>query len=171
MRYAFRQSCSNVISFLQDALSHPYHHNTHSNKSEEELFKRYNPDLQRRSLENRLSKQQDFDKFVSNLKEYSKSDKPSKFALPFGLAYLSLTQLLHYRGTKMLTRLHQYGRHKPKQNKKDATKQQKTSSASPPKSRDGGKKSGTLPHQVEQAVQHCVWVVYEEIWDSGWSVS
>ncbi|TID19656.1 CBP4-domain-containing protein [Venturia nashicola] len=44
--------------------------------TEEELFKRYNPDLQRRSLENRLSKQQDFDKFVTNLKEYSKSDKP-----------------------------------------------------------------------------------------------
>lgn len=78
MRYAFRQSCSNVLSFLQDALSHPYHHNTHNNKSEEELFKRYNPDLQRRSLENRLSKQQDFDKFVNNLKEYSKSEKPSK---------------------------------------------------------------------------------------------
>jgi hypothetical protein len=61
--------------------------------TEEELFKvcpktaiseasthfiqRYNPDLQRRSLENRYQKQEDFDKFVTKLKEYSKSDKPS----------------------------------------------------------------------------------------------
>jgi len=44
--------------------------------TEEELFKRYNPDLQRRSLENRIGKQQDFDDFVCKLKEYSKSDKP-----------------------------------------------------------------------------------------------
>jgi len=44
--------------------------------TEEELFKRYNPDLQRRSLENRYQKQEDFDKFVTKLKEYSKSDKP-----------------------------------------------------------------------------------------------
>ena len=61
--------------------------------TEEELFKvrpkttisgssthanqRYDPDLQRRSLENRYQKQEDFDKFVTKLKEYSKSDKPS----------------------------------------------------------------------------------------------
>lgn len=61
--------------------------------TEEELFKaraalpgifetttdaeqRYNPELQKRSLENREQKQQDFDSFVSKLKEYSKSDKP-----------------------------------------------------------------------------------------------
>lgn len=44
--------------------------------TEEELFKRYNPDLQKRSLENRKERQEDFDKFVTNLKEYSKSDKP-----------------------------------------------------------------------------------------------
>ncbi|KAI9817464.1 MAG: assembly factor cbp4 [Pycnora praestabilis] len=44
--------------------------------TEEELFKRYNPDLQRRSLENRQGRQQDFDNFVGKLKEYSKSDKP-----------------------------------------------------------------------------------------------
>jgi len=43
--------------------------------TEEELFKRYNPELQRRSLENRYQKQADFDNFVTNLKEYSKSDK------------------------------------------------------------------------------------------------
>lgn len=45
--------------------------------TEEELFQKYNPELQKRSLENRLEKQQDFDNFVAKLKEYSKSDKPS----------------------------------------------------------------------------------------------
>lgn len=45
--------------------------------TEEELFKRYNPDLQKRSLENRNRKQQEFDDFVGHLKEYSKSNKPS----------------------------------------------------------------------------------------------
>ncbi|KAL1960526.1 hypothetical protein VTO42DRAFT_7825 [Malbranchea cinnamomea] len=44
--------------------------------SEEELFKRFNPDLQRRNLENRERRQQEFDDFVTKLKEYSKSDKP-----------------------------------------------------------------------------------------------
>jgi len=38
---------------------------------------RYNPELQRRSLERRKEKQEDFDGFVGRLKEYSKSDKPS----------------------------------------------------------------------------------------------
>ncbi|KAL9103645.1 MAG: hypothetical protein Q9163_001340 [Psora crenata] len=61
--------------------------------TEEELFKvllsdaslsspansqsqRYNPELQKRSLENRQGRQQDFDNFVGKLKEYSKSNKP-----------------------------------------------------------------------------------------------
>ncbi|KAI9852809.1 MAG: assembly factor cbp4 [Thelocarpon superellum] len=44
--------------------------------TEEELFKKYNPDLQKRSLANRQARQQDFDDFVGQLKEYSKSDKP-----------------------------------------------------------------------------------------------
>ncbi|MCJ1355705.1 MAG: assembly factor cbp4 [Icmadophila ericetorum] len=45
--------------------------------TEEELFKvRYNPELQKRSLENREGKQQDFDNFVNKLKEYSRSNKP-----------------------------------------------------------------------------------------------
>ncbi|KAK3671479.1 Assembly factor cbp4 [Recurvomyces mirabilis] len=44
--------------------------------TEEELFLRYNPELQRRSLERRKEKQEDFDNFVNKLKEYSKSDKP-----------------------------------------------------------------------------------------------
>ncbi|KAF4628379.1 hypothetical protein G7Y89_g9777 [Cudoniella acicularis] len=43
--------------------------------TEEELFLKYNPELQKRSLENRIGKQQDFDDFVGKLKEYSKSDK------------------------------------------------------------------------------------------------
>jgi len=44
--------------------------------TEEELFLKYNPDLQKRSLENRIERQQDFNNFVGKLKEYSKSDKP-----------------------------------------------------------------------------------------------
>ncbi|KXT04326.1 hypothetical protein AC578_7977 [Pseudocercospora eumusae] len=44
--------------------------------SEEELFLKYNPELQRRSLERRKEKQEDFDAFVRNLKRFSKSDKP-----------------------------------------------------------------------------------------------
>lgn len=51
--------------------------------TEEELFARYNPELQRRSLENREQKQEEFDNFVRRLKEYSKSDKPSEY--PFSL--------------------------------------------------------------------------------------
>jgi len=43
--------------------------------TEEELFLRYNPDLQKRSLENRAGTQKDFDEFVGRLKQYSKSDK------------------------------------------------------------------------------------------------
>lgn len=54
--------------------------------TEEELFKRYNPDLQKRSLENRHQKQEDFDNFVSKLKEYSRSDRPSE---PFRLSSAS----------------------------------------------------------------------------------
>lgn len=44
--------------------------------TEAELFLKYNPELQKRSLENRVGRQQDFDNFVGKLKEYSKSDKP-----------------------------------------------------------------------------------------------
>ncbi|KAI0019060.1 CBP4-domain-containing protein [Xylariomycetidae sp. FL0641] len=44
--------------------------------TEEELFQRYNPDLQRKSLERRHEREQEFDDFVTKLKEYSKSDKP-----------------------------------------------------------------------------------------------
>jgi 1,4-alpha-glucan branching enzyme len=44
--------------------------------TEEQLFLKYNTELQKRSLENRIGRQQDFDNFVGKLKEYSKSDKP-----------------------------------------------------------------------------------------------
>ncbi|KAI1411374.1 CBP4-domain-containing protein [Hypoxylon sp. FL1857] len=44
--------------------------------TDEELFKKYNPELQKKSLERRYEKQKDFDDFVTQLKEYSKSDKP-----------------------------------------------------------------------------------------------
>ena len=37
---------------------------------------KYNPELQKRSLENREQKQQEFDDFVCKLKEYAKSDRP-----------------------------------------------------------------------------------------------
>jgi len=45
------------------------------------MSQRYNPELQKRSLENRQGRQQDFDNFVNKLKEYSKSDKPSIYSL------------------------------------------------------------------------------------------
>ncbi|KAI0803544.1 CBP4-domain-containing protein [Xylaria sp. FL0064] len=44
--------------------------------TDEELFKKYNPELQKKSLERRYEKQKEFDDFVVRLKEYSKSDKP-----------------------------------------------------------------------------------------------
>jgi hypothetical protein len=45
--------------------------------TDEELFKRYNPELQKRSLERRYEREKEFDDFVMQLKEHSKSDKPS----------------------------------------------------------------------------------------------
>lgn len=47
--------------------------------TEEELFKRYNPDLQKKSLANREQRQKEFDVFVTKLKEQSKSDKSSMY--------------------------------------------------------------------------------------------
>ncbi|KAL2871474.1 uncharacterized protein BJX67DRAFT_162137 [Aspergillus lucknowensis] len=43
--------------------------------TDEELFKRYNPDLQKRSLEEGDRRAQEFDEYVSRLKQWSKSDK------------------------------------------------------------------------------------------------
>lgn len=45
--------------------------------SDEELRKRYNPDLQKRSAEQGDRRAQEFDDYVSKLKEWSKSDKSS----------------------------------------------------------------------------------------------
>jgi len=45
--------------------------------SEEEIRAKYNPDLRRRSIEGKAQREQEFDEFVTRLKEYSKSDKPS----------------------------------------------------------------------------------------------
>ncbi|KAL8972478.1 MAG: hypothetical protein Q9183_000533 [Haloplaca sp. 2 TL-2023] len=45
--------------------------------TDEEVFKRYNPELQKRSLANRKEREQEFDAFVNKLKGYSKSSKPS----------------------------------------------------------------------------------------------
>ncbi|KAH7358126.1 CBP4 domain-containing protein [Plectosphaerella cucumerina] len=44
--------------------------------TEEELFKKYNPELQKRSLERRDQTQAEFDAYVNKLKEYSRSNKP-----------------------------------------------------------------------------------------------
>ncbi|KAL1999256.1 hypothetical protein VTN02DRAFT_4811 [Thermoascus thermophilus] len=43
--------------------------------TDEELFQRYNPELQKRSLEQRARREQEFDDYVNKLKEWSKSDK------------------------------------------------------------------------------------------------
>ncbi|EXJ80246.1 hypothetical protein A1O1_08388 [Capronia coronata CBS 617.96] len=44
--------------------------------AEGELFKKFNPELQKRNLELRDKRQQDYQEFLDQLKEYSKSDKP-----------------------------------------------------------------------------------------------
>ncbi|KAJ5683591.1 Assembly factor cbp4 [Penicillium macrosclerotiorum] len=48
--------------------------------TDEELVKRYNPDLQKRSAEQGDRKAQEFDDYVQKLKEWSKSDKSIWFA-------------------------------------------------------------------------------------------
>lgn len=45
--------------------------------TDEELFERYNPELQKKSLEGRYERQKAFDDYVTKLKEFSKSNKPS----------------------------------------------------------------------------------------------
>ena len=56
--------------------------------TEEELVKRYNPELQKRSIETREQRLQEYDDFVTKLKEYSKSNKPS-MSFPFCLRLLA----------------------------------------------------------------------------------
>jgi hypothetical protein len=41
------------------------------------VLQKYNPDLQKRALATREQRQQEFDGFVMQLREASKSDKPS----------------------------------------------------------------------------------------------
>ncbi|KAB8069408.1 assembly factor cbp4 [Aspergillus leporis] len=48
--------------------------------TDEELFKRYNPELQKRSLEEGDRRAQEFDDYVNRLKQWSKSDKSIWFA-------------------------------------------------------------------------------------------
>ncbi|KAK6820691.1 hypothetical protein PG995_003656 [Apiospora arundinis] len=43
--------------------------------TDEELFKRYNPELQKKSLERRFERQKEFDDFVTQLKDFSKDDR------------------------------------------------------------------------------------------------
>lgn len=45
--------------------------------TEDELRSRYNPELLKKSTEERDERQEEFDVFVNRLKEYSRSDKPS----------------------------------------------------------------------------------------------
>ncbi|CAG5155631.1 uncharacterized protein ALTATR162_LOCUS3756 [Alternaria atra] len=44
--------------------------------TEEEIFKRYSPELQKKALAGREQRQKDFDAFVGQLKEAARSDKP-----------------------------------------------------------------------------------------------
>ncbi|CAL5868971.1 uncharacterized protein PFLUO_LOCUS3199 [Penicillium psychrofluorescens] len=48
--------------------------------TDEELVKRYNPDLQKRSAEQGEQRAQDFENYVNKLKEWSKSDRSIWFA-------------------------------------------------------------------------------------------
>ncbi|KAJ5612245.1 hypothetical protein N7510_005439 [Penicillium lagena] len=48
--------------------------------TDEELVKRYNPDLQKRSAEQGEQRAQEFDDYVNKLKEWSKSDKSIWYA-------------------------------------------------------------------------------------------
>lgn len=48
--------------------------------SEEEIRAKYNPELRKRSIEGKAAREQEFEEFVTRLKAYSKSDKPSAFS-------------------------------------------------------------------------------------------
>lgn len=47
--------------------------------TDEELFQRYNPELQRRSIEEGPRRAQEFVDYTNKLKEWSKSDKSSMY--------------------------------------------------------------------------------------------
>lgn len=47
--------------------------------TDEELFQRYNPELQKRSLERREERTAEFNEWLQNLKRQSQSSKPSMY--------------------------------------------------------------------------------------------
>lgn len=47
--------------------------------SDQELFNRFSPDIQQKSLEEGPRRAREFDEYVGKLKEWSKSDKSSMF--------------------------------------------------------------------------------------------
>ncbi|CRG86326.1 Assembly factor cbp4 [Talaromyces islandicus] len=49
--------------------------------SDEEIFQKYNPELQKASIENRDRREKEYDDYVNKLKEWSKSDKSIWFAV------------------------------------------------------------------------------------------
>jgi len=50
----------------------------------DELFSRYNPDLQKKALAEREQRLKDHAEYMAKLMEYSKSNKPSKCSQRFG---------------------------------------------------------------------------------------
>ncbi|QKX57178.1 uncharacterized protein TRUGW13939_04286 [Talaromyces rugulosus] len=49
--------------------------------TDEEIFQKYNPELQKSSIEGRERREQEYDDYVNKLKEWSKSDKSIWFAV------------------------------------------------------------------------------------------
>lgn len=63
--------------------------------TDEELFQRYNKDIQKQSLEEGPRRAKEFDDYVNRLKEWSKSDKSSTFNYwPIYRVFKSLTDHL-----------------------------------------------------------------------------
>lgn len=52
------------------------------------VLQRYSPELQKKALASREQRQKDFDGFVTQLKDLSKSDKPSECGLQTWIACL-----------------------------------------------------------------------------------
>ena len=48
--------------------------------TDEELFQKYNPELQKRSLERREERTTEFNEWLQNLKRQSRSNKPSTYS-------------------------------------------------------------------------------------------
>lgn len=65
--------------------------------TDEELFQRYNPELQRRSIEEGPRRAQEFVDYTNKLKEWSKSDKSSTWpSLYFGRDMLRVDGILRW---------------------------------------------------------------------------